>query len=161
MSDERVVEVSPNPGLGGDKRAWARSLEERRAWVLHAPTHMVSWVKSFYDGEGKVYVSTSNGKAVSGPVLELEDGNAFVAADESLFVPLSQDEADYYLYALGKVGACAKEVAEFGAANRVRKSTALLLLGTTMRAVARVTDTASKTSPAPQGAPPVPKATGS
>jgi len=118
---------------------------------------MVSRVKSFYDGIGEVYVSTSNGKPVKGPVLELEDGNTFVAPTEELFVELTPQEADYHALAQTEVAQAAKRVAEAGASRAIRKETALLLLGAALRSTARVTDAVSRTPPRPpppQGAPP-------
>lgn len=143
-----VEEGESKPGLG---LQWARDLEERRAWVLHTPSRVISRVRTFYDGVEKVAVSAVNGRPVVGPVLELEDGCTFVAADESVFVPMEPQEVAYYAVVQRRVGEVARELAEAGAKGGIRRETAFLVIGAALRSTARVTDLVLANPPPAKG----------
>ena len=137
MTDEQMPDTEPE-----SKYQWAEDLGEQKAWVLHTPSRAVSRVKAFYDGVARVMVSEINRLPVKGPVVELEDGNTFVA-EQRCFVAMEPREVDYYQAAQKTVGLAAKAAAENAAARGIPKTTALMLLGVALRATARVTDVVS------------------
>jgi hypothetical protein len=119
--------------------AWAQELADGQRWVLHTPSRSVARVKSFYDGVDRVIVSKVNDRPVQGPVLELEDGNTFMA-ELRAFVSLTEPEVRFFMSTQKTVGMAAKVCAEQAAGAGMAKETALLLIGVALRATARVTD---------------------
>ena len=119
---------------------WAKDLEDERRYCLHAPTRTVAKVVRFFDGVEQQYRSTVNEQPVRGPVLQMDDGNAFCADDESAFISLSDDEVEYYLMVQTAAGVAAKQCAEEGARRQICKRTALLLIGVALRQTATITD---------------------
>jgi hypothetical protein len=75
---------------------WATKLETERAWVMHVPTHTIGRVAKFY--EPFTFISPVNRRAVERAVIELEDGNNFIAVEES-FIPLTSNEAGFFMFA--------------------------------------------------------------
>jgi hypothetical protein len=61
-------------------REWADALIRKQAWVLHLEALAVGPVKAFYDGVSSMWTSTVDGQPVPDPVLELENGHAFIAS---------------------------------------------------------------------------------
>ncbi len=96
----------------------------------------------FWDGENEVYTSSYNDLPTKGPVLELEDGNSFVARGESEFVPLEDKEVQYFLFVQTKVGEIAQKVAAVGSGRGMNLAKTLLLIGVALRGAARATDIA-------------------
>ena len=159
-----TTEQNPSPGLADEELtveersrvarettlAWAVTLVDEFAWVLHTPSRVIARCKRLHDGIATVYVSPQNDKAVAAPGLELEDGNTFVAV-EGAFVVLQPEEVDYYLKMQRVVGEAAKQGAELGARLGMQRQTALLLLGVALRQTATVVEVAQRQVVSPRG----------
>jgi hypothetical protein len=75
------------------KPEWVVAL---KGYVMHVPTHTIECVKAYYEvGE---YVSPANHEPVQVPVIELMDGNSFVAIEKN-FIPLTDNEAGFFVFA--------------------------------------------------------------
>ena len=122
--------------------SWAAKLAADNTWVLHTGSRTVSKVLKFWDGENEVYTSSYNNFPTKGPVLELEDGNTFVARGESEFVPLEDKEVQYFLFVQTTVGEIAQKVAAVGSGCGMNLAKTLLLIGVALRGAARATDIA-------------------
>jgi hypothetical protein len=134
--------TEPAPPPEEDKHAWARKLADDGTWILHTGTRTVSKVVKFYDGVNDTYISTYNGQPTKGPVIELEDGNTFVAKAEFEFVPMEEEEVKFFQFVQMKVGEVTRACAELGATKKMTMAKTMLLVGTALRQTARATDLA-------------------
>ena len=82
---------------------WAKALVERRATIMHAETQVIGVAKRFYDGVTEKFTSSVNGAEVDAPILELYEGNAFIAEKEEAFVELAEGEVQYQNIARAQV----------------------------------------------------------
>ena len=103
---------------------WADSVGK---WVMHRPSRTVSRVKQFFDGESSVYENPSK-QLVKGPVILLEDGNAFCASQNS-FVLLTEPQGEFWQNACKIVADIATEMAVWAASVRMPRETFEMLLG--------------------------------
>ncbi len=122
--------------------SWAKKLADDGTWVLHTGSRMVSKVVKFYDGVTEQYTSTYNNKPTQGPVLELEDGNTFVARSEADFVPMEPEEVKFYQFIQLQYGQLTQRLAAAGAQQKMSMAKTLLLIGTSLRTTARAADLA-------------------
>jgi hypothetical protein len=79
---------------------WAVKLAEEHAWVIHVPTHTIQQVKQFY--EAREFISPLNKLPVKDPVIELDDGNSFIAIEDN-FIPLTENEAGFFVFTQGEL----------------------------------------------------------
>jgi hypothetical protein len=80
-----------------------KKVADDRAWLLHAPSCVVSRAQHYCDGANDKYVSSVNNAAVDAPVMKLDDGNAFLAKVED-FILLSETEIVAFNAAMLNVG---------------------------------------------------------
>jgi hypothetical protein len=66
------------------------------AYVFHIPTGTVGKAKKFWDGVTERWLSPLNNRAVEVAVLELEDGNAFMATNPDDWTALTNAEVRYF-----------------------------------------------------------------
>jgi hypothetical protein len=139
MSENDTI---PAPESKKPDMSWAAALAADRSWVLHTGSRTISRVKKFWDGELEVYTSTYNNQPTKGPVLELEDGNSFVARSEADFVSMEEKEVQFFQFVEMKISELATQLATVAVNQGMGIAKGGLLLGTAFRNAARATDMA-------------------
>ena len=132
--------------------AWARSLVERKAWVMHLPTEVVAQAARYWDGDTAetTYIG-SNGAAVTVPVLGMAPPMQHTfAAVEQAFIELEEREARFYVAVAGALAEALRKAAEQAAAAGMLMPTAVALMLAGLRAQqAMLNATMAATQPPP------------
>jgi hypothetical protein len=114
-----------------DPMLWAAKMQDEHAWVIHVPTHTIQRVKQFY--QAHEFISPVNKLAVKDPVIELDDGNNFLAIEEN-FVPLTQNEAGFFVFAQGELKDLLTTWVQKAAKASILPETIGILISATLRA---------------------------
>lgn len=109
-----------------EENLWAKKLVDDNAWVMHIGARVIGRVTRFFDGKGSVHVSSVNNQPVQGPVLQLEQGHAFVATPDA-FIRLSEVEAEFYRGAQLFVAGALAELMMVARTQGIRLPTANIL----------------------------------
>jgi hypothetical protein len=127
MTDQAV------DGEEAQSLAWARALVRDAAWVLHQPTCTVARASKLHAERSGTYTSTVNQEPVNDPVLEMDDGNAFVARAGN-FLQLSEADVKFFLEAQEGVRELVRVLAMVGAGSKIPKSMTGLLIRSALQA---------------------------
>jgi hypothetical protein len=109
-------------------------------WVMHRPSRTISKITAFYSGDELSVYTNPSGQEVKGPVVVLEDGNAFCASQNS-FVLLAESQAEFYRNACQIVADVAKEMAIYAASVRMPQEMFETLFGAVLSGQLRALST--------------------
>lgn len=111
--------------------SWAKALEGR--WVLHTDTGLIDQVKKFWSGE-----EGDRHREDHFALFEMKSGHTLVASDETLFVPLSDDEHQFYKLSEGVIAHSIKETITLGAnSGKITLQSACVLIEAALTAQLR------------------------
>lgn len=116
-----------------DSFEWARDAAARKAVLFHPGTFVVGMAKRAWSGEGDDCRADPAGNLVRAPVLELEQGHAFLARPDS-FVELEATEAGFFEAATGALTGLVVGMADLARARGVPEPTAVVLIVAALRA---------------------------
>lgn len=114
-----------------DEYEWAKALVGN--WVLHTGTGLVDKVKRLYTGKDDDVPSKEQNFAC----IQLDAGDVLVAI-EDCFIPITEDERQFYTVAEGVIRHAIKETMTLGAASqKVKYQSACVLLEAALQAQLR------------------------
>jgi hypothetical protein len=77
---------------------WAEQYVAKKAWLVSVEHDVIGQASKYFDGTIHKYVSAENGREVAVPVIEFDDGNAFIANDPEKFMELTGHALIYYKF---------------------------------------------------------------
>lgn len=119
-----------------DSEAWAKKAVADGTWLLHRGAFVAGKAAHYFDGVDEKFISPENNNPVCGPVLQLDNGHAFLVVEDH-FAVLAERDVQFLKTATNAMIETLKQVGAFAVACKVPEDIGVRLVVGALYAQAR------------------------